>query len=63
MGQFRRRVRQTDTLEERLAEQARELRERAKAMPLGVERDALLKRARQAETGAHVSKWLRSPSL
>jgi hypothetical protein len=37
------------------------MRERAKSMPPGVEKEALLKRARQAETGAHASEWLRSP--
>ncbi len=59
----RNRFKQTETLEERLAHQARELRDRAKAMPSGVEKEALLKRARQAETGAHLSEWLQSPGL
>ncbi|QPF88348.1 hypothetical protein IC762_30460 [Bradyrhizobium genosp. L] len=59
----RKRIKQIETLEERLAHQADELRERAKAMPAGVEKEALLKRARQAETGAHLSEWLRSPGL
>ena len=54
---------QTETLEERLAHQADELHERAKVMPPGLEKDALLKRARQADTAAHVSEWLRSPGL
>ncbi len=35
--------------------------ERAQAMPPGVEKDALLRRARQAEAGTHVSE--RSPGL
>ncbi|MGX1110239.1 MULTISPECIES: hypothetical protein [Bradyrhizobium] len=61
MGPIRRRSIQTETLEQRLAGQAEEMRERAKSMPPGVEKEALLKRARQAETGAHVSEWLRSP--
>ena len=61
MGQIRRRVVQTETLEERLAKQARALRERADKMPSGVEKEALLKRARQADTGAHLSEWLLSP--
>ena len=60
MGQLRRRVVQTETLEERLAHQAEELRERARRLPAGVEQDALLKRAKQAEAGAQMSGWLRS---
>lgn len=32
-------------------------------MPPGLERDLLLRKARQAETGAHMSEWLRSPGL
>jgi hypothetical protein len=63
MGEIRRRVIQTETLEERLAGRAKELRERAKAMPPGVEKEALLKRAKQAETGAHMSEWLSSSGL
>ena len=55
------RVVQTETLEERLANQARELRGRAKAMPPGVEREALLRRAREAEAAAQMSECLASP--
>jgi hypothetical protein len=59
----RRRIKQTLSLEERLAVQARRLREEAqKAFP-GSERETLLRRARQAETGSHISEWLRSPGL
>ena len=59
--QTRRRIRQTQSLEERLAEEAKRLREEAKLLPPGVVRDTLLRRARQAETGAHMSEWLSSP--
>ncbi|MBR0884428.1 hypothetical protein JQ608_47245 [Bradyrhizobium liaoningense] len=59
----RRRVKQTRSLEERMADQAAELKERARQLPVGVEREALLKRARIAETGSHLSDWLRSPGL
>jgi hypothetical protein len=62
MGQFRRRVKQTESLEARLAERAKEFRDRARPMPAGVEREALLKRARQAEQGAQMSEWLREPT-
>ena len=59
----RRRVKQTMTLEARLAEQARRLREEAELLPRGPVRDAALRRARQAETGSHISEWLTSPGL
>ncbi|WP_312017222.1 hypothetical protein [Bradyrhizobium jicamae] len=59
----RRRFKQIQSREERLAEQALEMRERAGAMPEGVEKDALLKRARQADTAAHMSEWLASRTL
>ncbi|MBR0826734.1 hypothetical protein JQ596_14385 [Bradyrhizobium manausense] len=59
----RRRFKQTISLEERLAEEAKRLREKAKALPPGIERDTLLRKARQAETGSHMSEWLRSPEL
>jgi hypothetical protein len=32
-------------------------------LPHGPVRDAALRRARQAETGSHMSEWLRSPGL
>nr|WP_249159844.1 hypothetical protein [Bradyrhizobium tropiciagri] len=63
MGQIRRHVVQTETLEERLAKRAADFRNRAQHLPPGVEREALLKRARQAETGAHLTEWLQSPGL
>ena len=60
---MRRRFKQTDTLEERLATEAKRLREQAKALPPGPERDVILRKARQCETGSHMSEWLRSPEL
>ncbi|QQO22908.1 hypothetical protein JJB98_24785 [Bradyrhizobium diazoefficiens] len=59
----RRRFKQTSTLEERLAAQAERLREQARLLPPGSARDDLVRKARQAETGAHMSEWLRSPGL
>jgi hypothetical protein len=59
----RRRFKQTQSLELRLAKEAERLREEAKLLPPGVVREALLRRARQAETGSHMSAWLRSPGL
>ena len=60
---LRRRFKQTVSLEERLSEEAKRLREEAKLLPPGAERETLLRKARQAETGAHMSGWLRSPEL
>ncbi|MEH2485775.1 hypothetical protein V1280_001714 [Bradyrhizobium sp. AZCC 2230] len=59
----RRRVKQTRSLEERLAEEARRLREEAELLPHGPVRDAALRRARQAETGSHMNEWLTSRGL
>jgi hypothetical protein len=59
----RRRFTETQSLEERLAEEAKRLRAEAKLLRPGMARDALIRRARQAETGAHMSEWLRSPGL
>ncbi|UPJ65244.1 hypothetical protein [Bradyrhizobium sp. 191] len=59
----RRRVKQTRSLEERLADNAAKLKEQASQLPAGAEREALLRKARLAETGAHLSDWLRSPGL
>jgi hypothetical protein len=59
----RRRSQQTDPLEDRLAEEAKRLREKAKLLKPGAVRDDLIRKARQAEVGAHMSEWLRSPGL
>ena len=63
MQQHRRRFKHNESLEQRLADEAQRLRKEAKGTPPGVERDRLLRRARQAETGSHMSEWLRSPGL
>ncbi|MGY4282710.1 hypothetical protein ACVWXO_001930 [Bradyrhizobium sp. LM2.7] len=59
----RRRFSQSSPLEERLAEEAKSLREQAKKLPDGPQREALLRRARQNEVGAHMTEWLTSPGL
>jgi len=59
----RRRFKQTSTLEARLAEEAVRLRDKANLLPPGAAREELLRKARQAETGSHMSEWLRSPGL
>jgi hypothetical protein len=60
---MRRRFKQTKSLEERLSEEAKRLREEAKLLAPSAVREALLRKARQAETGSHMSEWLRSPEL
>jgi hypothetical protein len=61
--QKRRRFKQSQSLEERLADEASHLREQAELLPPGQLRNEVLRRARQAETGSHMSEWLRSPGL
>lgn len=63
MTQRRSRIKQTRPLEERMAEQAARLKDQASQLPAGAEREAMLKRARIAETGAHLSDWITSPGL
>jgi hypothetical protein len=63
MPKQRRRFKQTQTLEQRLLDRVNSLREEAKPMRPCFEREALLRKARQAETAAHIDEWLRSPGL
>ena len=59
--QKRNRNPQTQLLEERLADHATRLREEAKGLPPGKVRDAVLRRAEQAQSGAEMRDWLRMP--
>ena len=63
MTQRRRRVKQSSPLENRLAEEAKRLREEARALPPSAKREELIRKARQAEAGSDMSEWLRSPGL
>jgi hypothetical protein len=64
MTQIRRRIKHTQTFEQRLAEEARRFKEAAeKETPGSMARELLLRRARQAETAAHMSDWLSSSGL
>jgi hypothetical protein len=56
-------VKQSLSLEAHLAEEAKRLRGEAKLLPASPARDELIRRARQAETGSHMSEWLSSPGL
>jgi RNA polymerase-binding transcription factor DksA len=59
----RRRQNQTISFKDRLAEWAEKIREQAAQLPPGTERDAMLKRASQADTAAHLDDWANSPGL
>jgi hypothetical protein len=59
----RRRFKNTLTFPDRLKTFAEELKAKASELRPGPERDALLKRARQADTAAHIDEWANSPGL
>jgi len=52
--QKRRRIQQTETLENRLTQAAVRLRQQAGGTPPGLEREYLIRRASQAETASHI---------
>jgi len=58
----RRRFKQTTSFKERLLAFAQEARTKAKAVK-GLERDELLRKARRADTAAHIDDWANSPGL
>jgi hypothetical protein len=58
----RRHFNQTVSLKDRLTAFAKEIREKAEQLS-GPERDALLKKARQADTAAHIDDWANSLGL
>lgn len=56
----RRRFKQITTLEYRLAAWVQGFRDQAEKLPPGPNRDALLKKAKQAETASHLDDWVSS---
>jgi hypothetical protein len=56
--QQRRHFNQIDPIDKRLSEEAERLRKEARGTPPGIEREQLIRRARQAETAAHIQEWL-----
>ena len=61
---MRRRTKQTVSLTDRLALFANEIREKALHLAPGPERDALLKKIKQADTAAdHLERWANSSEL
>lgn len=59
----RRPFKQLSVLEDRLAEEAINLRKQAEGMALSIRRDELLRKANQMDNAAQVNKWLTSPGL
>ena len=59
----RNRFTQTIAFGDRLAHEAERLRQKARTVPAGKERESLLRKARQLETASHINEWLSSPSL
>jgi hypothetical protein len=54
---------QSTPTEQRSLQEAANLRKEARGTPPGIERERLLRRARQAETASRVSEWLASKGL
>jgi hypothetical protein len=59
----RRRFKQNISLQDRLAAWAKSVRQQADQLPPGPQRDELIKKARQADTAAHLDDWANSPGL
>ena len=59
----RRRFKNTLTFPDRLAKEAERFRQEAETKPHWAERDDLLRKARQAETAAHIDQWISSLGL
>ena len=55
--------RRSESIQDRLTAFAQETREKASALPPGLEQTDMLRKARQAETAAHMDEWLNSPGL
>ena len=59
----RRRFKQTLSFPDRLAAFAEAARAQAARLPPGLEQDDMLRKARQADTAAHLAEWANSPGL
>jgi hypothetical protein len=60
---LRRRFKQTASLNERLTDDAQRSRKEARGTPAGIERERLIRKARQAEAATHIQAWLSSSGL
>jgi hypothetical protein len=59
----RRRFKKSETLEERLVQQAAKFREQARIAAPGIDRERFIRAARQAETVSRMTAWLNSNEL
>jgi hypothetical protein len=59
----RSRLTQVTPNENGLADEAKRLRNQAQGIPPRIERERLVRRARQAETASHMAEWLNSRGL
>jgi hypothetical protein len=59
----RHRFKQITSLKDRLASFAEEVRKKASRLGPGPEQTALLRKARLADTAAHLEDWVNSPGL
>lgn len=59
----RRHFKNTLSFPDHLDQEAERLRAEAEKLPHGIERDMVLRKARQAETASHINEWLTSPGL
>ena len=55
--------RRSESLQDRLTAFAQETRDKASLLPPGLEQQEMLRKARQADTAAHLDDWLNSPGL
>jgi hypothetical protein len=59
----RRRFKNMLSFPDGLTREAERFREEADKLPYGPQRHDLERKARQAETAAHIDEWLKSPGL
>ena len=60
---MKRRFKQSQSLQDRLAAFAQGARDEAEKLPPGIERNNMLRKASQADTAAHLDDWANSPEL
>lgn len=56
-------VTQSPSLYQRLNDEARRLRKEATGTQNAIERERLIRKARQTETASHINEWASSPGL
>jgi hypothetical protein len=54
----RSRIQQTSSLEDRLIDAAARLPKEARSVPAGIERELILRKARETETALRIERWL-----